>query len=220
MSTPEPRRIARLPRDRIGRPVPWFVTWMIDGQPVPLGTRGAEPEFRVVVEGRRERAVAERRCWVCGGVAGNPAGHSSFVIGPMCAVNRTSAEPPCHLDCATWSAQNCPFLTRPQMTRRERGLPEALAESPGVMIARNPGVTLVWVSAGWQPFSDGRGGWLVDIGEPASVAWYAHGRAATRAEVLASIDSGLPALREMAPDPAALAELEARHGEALALVPA
>ncbi len=36
------------------------------------------------------------------------------------------------------------------------------------------------------------------MGEPESVEWYAEGRAATRAEVMASIESGLPNLEALA----------------------
>jgi hypothetical protein len=35
----------------------------------------------------------------------------SFVVGPMCGINRNSAEPPSHKECAQWSARNCPFLS-------------------------------------------------------------------------------------------------------------
>jgi hypothetical protein len=60
------------------------------------------------------------------------------------------------------------------------------------------------------------------VGQPVRTLWYAEGRGATRAEVVASIDSGLPLLRaeaerECAPV-AALAELEQMHATALELI--
>lgn len=61
------------------------------------------------------------------------------------------------------------------------------------MITRNPGVTCVWVSTGATVFPDG----LFEIGEPRKVRWYAQGRPATRAEVEASIDSGMPELEKL-----------------------
>ena len=62
--------------------------------------------------------MREKRCWVCG----DPLGvHLTFPIGPMCALNRTISEPPSHHECASWSARNCPFLSRPHMVRREDG---------------------------------------------------------------------------------------------------
>jgi hypothetical protein len=206
-----PRRVAQLPKDHVGRPVPWFVAWI-----------NGIPDFRIIRPRGIDRALAEKRCWVCGGRSGSRAGHRAFTVGPMCAVNRTSAEPPAHRDCAVYSATACPFLTTPQMTRRERRMPAGTSNPAGTMIRRNPGVALVWISRGWSVFSDGRGGILFDLGEPAEVLWFARGREATRAEVLASIDSGLPLLGRIAQDegPEAVAELERQHQRALQYVPA
>ena len=149
----------------------------------------------------------------------------AFVIGPMCAVNRTSSEPPSHLDCARFSARNCPFLSQPRMKRvGEQNLPHGTAAPAGEMIKRNPGVTLIWQTLRYSVWDDGRGGVLHDIGKPHEVEWYAHGREATRDEVLESINSGLPLLADMCqrdPDPqGALAELAQRSVAALTLVPA
>lgn len=41
-----PRRMAELPTDHIGRPVPWFVAW-IDGK----------PDFRVIGPGKLQSAL-------------------------------------------------------------------------------------------------------------------------------------------------------------------
>jgi hypothetical protein len=117
----------------------------------------------------------------------------AFTIGPMCAVNRTSSEPPSHLECSRFSARNCPFLTRPRMKRvGEENLPCGAVTAAGEMIKRNPGVALVWVTKRYEAFPDGKGGTLFDIGEPHAVEWYAQGREASRAEVLESIETGLP----------------------------
>lgn len=213
---PMPAPMQALPTDRHGRPVPWFVHWQ-DGA----------PDFRVIRARGTDDALRFQLCWVCGRQRGR---HAAFVVGPMCAVNRTTAEPPCHLACAVWSAQACPFLATPSMTRRERGI-DTSAEGPhldpaGVMIARNPGVALVWSSRSWAPFS-APGGVLIHLGEPTATSWWAHGRPATRAEVLDSMDSGLPLLRERVEEertePArvqARAELERLTRAALQLVPA
>lgn len=118
-----PARIARLPLHR-GYPVPWFVDSLPDGT----------PEFRAADLRKFGRAIKEHRCWVCGDYTGSLL---AFVIGPMCAINRTSAEPPCHYDCAVWSVKNCPFLSRPRMVRRENDMPaDAVAGEAG--LKRNP----------------------------------------------------------------------------------
>lgn len=182
---PLPARIASLPVDPVrGYPVPWFVAW-VDGK----------PEFRVADGEKRVRAVRQKLCWVCGEKLGT---HLAFLLGPMCAVNRVSAEPPCHRECAEFSVQACPFLSRPAMDRREGNyLCGETSEGPGVMLRRNPGVTLVWVTKGYSLIRDG-GGFLFQVGEPLEVAAWREGRAATSEEVRDSIDSGLPTLAEMA----------------------
>ncbi|MFF7880964.1 hypothetical protein ACH40F_08200 [Streptomyces sp. NPDC020794] len=202
-----PPRIARLPHNKAAYPVPWFVAW-IDGA----------PDFRVIGAGKLDDAIRFRSCWLCG----QPLGaNAAFVLGPMCGITRTSPEPPSHRDCADYAARACPFLATPGMRRRETGIPDAAREPDGIMIRRNPGATLVWVSRNWcqqKPFQ------LWYVGDPIETRWYAEGREATRAEVLASIDSGLPLLRaeaERDPRPAAaLAELDAQHRRAMTLLPA
>lgn len=207
-----PPRVASLPRDRAGYPIPWFVTEL------PDGTR----DFRVADQDRHVDALRHRLCWVCGGRLG---ANVAFVIGPMCAVNRISAEPPNHRDCATYAAKVCPFMATPQMARRESHLPDGLIEPAGVAILRNPGVALVWVTRSfeWRRTPLGAPGYLCDLGDPTELAWYAQGRAATRDEVLASMESGMPTLRaacELDERPArSLLMLEQDYQRALLLVP-
>jgi hypothetical protein len=177
-----PPRIAALPVFR-GYPVPFFVGWLDNG----------EPEFRGADGRKLVRAVRENLCWVCGDRLGT---RMTFVAGPMCGINRTSAEPPCHLECARYAAINCPFLSKPQMTRRENDLPAESRDAAGHMIRRNPGVTLLWTCRGYEVFDDGRGGTLFRFpAKPESYEWYFRGRPATRAEVEESVRSGLPNLQ-------------------------
>lgn len=211
---PLPPQMARLPRDRHDRPIPWFVH---------IDDAGA-PDFRVIGRGRMAEAHRFELCWVCGRRRGR---HAAFVIGPMCAVNRVSAEPPSHLDCAVYSARACPFLATPSMRRRDRDLGPLDAATPGVAIERNPGVAVVWSSRTWTPFrvpdiGPSTAGVLWGIGESTAVSWWAHGREATRAEVLASMDSGMPRLVDAAKldGPTALAQLDLQLAAALQLVPA
>lgn len=176
-----------LPLDDRGYPVPWFVAWQ-DGK----------PEFRAMDPLKLIKAVKQKLCWVCGERMGV---NVCFVAGPMCGINRTSSEPPSHLDCARWSAQNCPFLSNPRMVRREdETLNNArfTAEGAGVAIARNPGVAMLWITRQYEVFNDGKGRPLIQMGEPESVEWWACGRVATRAEVVESIESGLPNLEAIA----------------------
>lgn len=179
-----PARIERLPRDARGFPVPYFVEW-IDGV----------PDFRVVSPEKWVAAVKFEKCWICGEKLG---AHKAFVSGPMCGINRTSAEPPSHRDCALFAARYCPFLANPSAKRREQNLPVETVSPGGVMLKRNPGATLVWITKTFKVFRPPGGGALIEMGTPVEVLWYAEGRPATRAEVLRSIESGLPALEEVA----------------------
>lgn len=199
--------MAALPVHR-GYPVPWFVGWMDDDGETELKRGEGTPDFRVVASGAVSQAYTRSLCWLCGQPRGR---YAAFVIGPMCAVNRTSSEPPSHPECAGWSACACPFLARPHARRREAGIPE-VAENRSGHISRNPGVALVWSSENWHRFAVPRefgGGHLFKIGDPEEIAWFAEGRFATRAEIEASIESGLPILHEAAEKdgPAALEEL-------------
>lgn len=178
-----PARLRKLPLDARGYPVPWFVAW-VEGQ----------PDHRVQDARQMTRAVQEQRCWICG----EPLGRFlAFLLGPMCAVTRTISEPPSHRECAEYAIQACPFLSRPHMHRRTAGLPEAVTEAAGIPLKRNPGVVLLWITRSYR-LRPAPGGVLFAVGEPVETHWYCEGRPATRAEVLASVASGLPLLEEQA----------------------
>lgn len=215
-----PARIARLPKDVRGYPVPWFLAWMSNGEEAHPAMPGAEPDFRVIKSGAREDAWQHRKCWICGGPMGV---HRVYVIGPMCIVNRTTMEPPCHRDCAEYAAKACPFLARPRMRRMPTDDLEAAGgfHVAGEMIPRNPGVCCLYEARSARPFNAGNG-WLIRLGEPVRVDFWAHGRQATRDEIMDSIMSGLPNLEEMARQEGkeALAELGKLTDEALKLLPA
>ncbi len=211
-----PSRMARLPIDERGYPVPYFVAWVQDGKEVKRGQ--GEPDFRAMSSDAFENCVRYNVCWLCGQMMGV---YKSFVLGPMCALNRTTSEPGCHLECADFAARACPFLTRPKQKRNEHEL--LAATVAGIQIRRNPGVALVWTSRKFHLFGDGKGGVLFRIGEASHVRWYREGRPATRAEVMESIESGLPILKDLALKdkdvPGALAELERLKALVLPLLP-
>lgn len=202
-----PDRMKRLPIDDAGFPVPYFVPYV-----------NGKPEFRGFDGEKLGICIRHKRCWLCGEPLGK---FMVFVIGPMCAVNRTSAEPPSHRDCSQFAVRACPFLTQPKMRRNEKDIPDHLGPA-GIMLKRNPGVTLCWTTLNYRVFRDGRGsGVLFNIGDPISVEYFAEGRAATRDEIMASIDSGMPTLRGMAEQDGAeaVAELQQMYDKALELLP-
>lgn len=191
---PIPERMKLLPIDARGYPVPWFVDW-INGQ----------PDFRVMDRRKWWLSIRFGDCWLCGEPVGK---FKTFVIGPMCAVNRTTSEPGCHWACAEFAAIACPFLTLPKAKRRDANLPEH-GPQPGFCLERNPGATCLWTAQFYELFDasnvEGMGavpgagaGQLLRLGDPKTVQWFAEGRDATREEVWSSIESGLPFLEDMA----------------------
>lgn len=203
-----PARIRALPLDPRGYPIPEFVE-----------TVNGVRDFRFMSQKHWTRCVKHRRCWVCGDALDATF---AFVIGPMCGVNRTTSEPPCHVECAVWSARFCPFLSRPHMVRREDELTEATAgNAAGCPILRNPGVALVWVTRDYSVWLDDERRPLIEVGKPRRVEWYAEGRKATREEVEQSIRTGLPLLERLAEqEEGAAAALAEKVAALQALLPA
>lgn len=177
-----PGRIEALPRDKRGFPVPWFVAW-VEGKPV---FPAADPD-------KMRQALKYEKCWVCGQRLG---GYKAFVIGPMCCVNRLTAEPPSHFECAKFAVLNCPFMAQP-LAKRTMGPDEGLVKPGGIMIDRNPGVSAIWVTKSFAIERD-NGQPLWRIGPAHKVSFWAKGRPATRAELEHSVVTGIPLLRKVA----------------------
>lgn len=185
----------RLPIDDRGYPVPWFVAWMHDDNTTARVGEGT-PDFRIVrnIKDVPAEVVAHRgsQCWICGRRLG---AYKSFVAGPMCAVNVTSGEPPCHLSCATFAAKACPFLARPKAKRRQANMPEDGVWKEGGL-ERNPGVAMVWTTKSYEMhIQDGSA--YFEMGEPDHVEFWAEGERAPRDRIIESINSGLPTLVPM-----------------------
>ncbi|HEY1249084.1 MAG TPA: hypothetical protein VGE97_08865 [Nitrososphaera sp.] len=210
-----PHRISKLPISPDGYPVPWFVQWFRDGKPCEPGE--GVPDFRVMDSVKFRRAMQFRNCWVCGEQLG---AYRTFVIGPMCIVNRTSAEPPVHFECGKFSVTACPFLTQPRMRRNEKDMPIDARNPAGEMIRRNPGVICLWITKKYTMIKDGDG-YLFRIGDPTRTLWFAEGRPATREEIMHSIDTGYPILMKMAESEGdkAINQLERQKREAMQYVP-
>lgn len=214
-----PKRIDRLPKDRRGYPVPWFLEWMFAGVPCKPTQAGAVPDFRVIKRGARELAWRKSLCWICG----EPMGvHKVYVIGPMGVVNRVTMEPASHRECAEYAARACPFLVKPRMRRLPDDDLQGKTQVDGYSIPRNPGAVCLYETPLARPFSDGKGGWLIRLDDPVRVDWWAEGRRATREEVLASMQGGLPELYKLARAEGqdAIDELDRLGRQALKLLPA
>jgi hypothetical protein len=179
---PMPDRIRSLAVSDKGYPVPFFVQWL-DGV----------PDFRIVDPSKFIRCVKHDLCWICGQKLGR---HKTFVAGPISGVTRVSGEPPSHHDCATFAAMACPFLVLPRAKRRDANMPDETKMLDG-HLDRNPGVAMLWTCDAFRIVaSHDRGDPLIVMHEPLKVEWYAQGRPATRAEVIASVTTGMPLLTD------------------------
>jgi hypothetical protein len=191
-----PDRIARLPLDRRGFPVPWFVSW-----------RDGLPQFPVVDAAKLGLAWSDERCWVCGERLGV---HRSWVMGPMSVIEGATPEPPSHHDCATFAAEACPHLTTDARYSDNFGAADGYAQQGNISKIRSA-ATAIWVTRGRgaTPFRAG-GGILFKLDDPARLEWYAHGGKATDVDVRQAIAAVLPTLRLAAEADRREAEFERR----------
>lgn len=113
-----PPRVAALPRDARGYPIPHAV--MYDAAGVP--------DFRVIDPQKWVRAAQLRRCGVCGETLGS---HLAFVGGPLSMANRLFSDLPMHRDCAIYALRTCPFLAAPKFMYA-RALPDGTKVSANV----------------------------------------------------------------------------------------
>lgn len=182
-----PANIAALPIDDRGYPIPWFVA-EIDGK----------RDFRVADGRKKFLAAFHNHCWICGEKI---IGKKSFVIGPMCAINCTTSEPPCHYDCAKFAAQACPFLILPRAEYRNANLPGQPILPTGAILG-NPGACCIWTTRNFEVFNPRQqqcpDDFLFTIGSAYSVEWYAEGKRATRNQVITSVGNRIHFLFEEA----------------------
>lgn len=182
-AVPMPARIRALPVSDKGFPVPWFVQ-EIDGK----------PDFRVADTRKMYVGFTQRRCWICGQHLGR---NGALLVGPMCVINRVSAEPPSHRDCAEFAVRACPFLVNPRSRRNDKGLPEEVMVNNG-MVLGNPGVMALWVTRAWDVMRTGKDGVLFTFEDPTEVTWWTEGRPATGMEALNALRMGAMRLAEVA----------------------
>jgi hypothetical protein len=189
-----PERVARLPRDGAGRPIPWF-TAIVDGR----------PDLRVSDPDKTARAVAEGRCWICGDRFDRSDGSRmrTFIVGPTSAFSRLGEEPPSHRRCALYAARSCPFLSNPGRARRPAGLPasvERLDDDGFGPVLENPGVVLLWMCRRYDVdwLSDGLAAFRLPY--PSGLYAYCGGLPALRDQLDAAVDVAERQTRDRARD--------------------
>jgi hypothetical protein len=125
---PVPARMAKLPRDRRGYPIPWVV----------LRDKEGRAHFTVNDELKRRLALKKELCPICGRklLRGR-----WFVGGGMSATHPQGAylDPPMHDECAHYALLVCPYLAAPSYAKRidDKTLKRA-PPSDGVLITLDP----------------------------------------------------------------------------------
>ena len=149
-----PDKMARVTR-KDGVVVPYYVKW-----------EGDKPMMDKVDPEKFKKCVGFRCCWWCGDKLGK---YVTFVNAAISIVNRLSAFPPGHQDCATWAAEEFKPL--------------------------DMDVRVVWTTDDVKVHKTKGGAILFVMGDPVNaVKFYKDGRAAEVAEIRAEIEQGLPRL--------------------------
>lgn len=120
---PMPERIAALPRDERGYPIPWNVLRAKDGTPI----------FTVNDADKHLFALVESICPLCGQRLGK---HKWFVGGPRSAFdpNGRYFDLPGHKECVEFALRTCPWLAAPNYRHRIDILPSAQAKTDAVLV--------------------------------------------------------------------------------------
>lgn len=130
-SVPIPERMARLPKDVRGFPIPANVL-VVDGKPY----------FTINDEQwTREKAIGERRCSLCG----EALNAAWFIGGPLSCFTEAGAfrDPPVHYSCGVYALQVCPYLVMPSYNKRlddKQAHQDRLAAKAGVQTYIDPTV--------------------------------------------------------------------------------
>jgi hypothetical protein len=183
-----PRRIAALPTDARGFPVPFFVAIV----------RGV-PDHRVVDPAKLHRVIRSKLCWICG----EPLGRNvAFNTGLLGILQRASYEPPSHLGCATFAVKACPFLSRPHAKRRPVDHSDGETFTLEANTAdENLGVHAVWVTRDWKWHwrNDSEGTATFD--DPVEVTIWRNREPATPSDVIAALEQAQAILLRAGAEP-------------------
>lgn len=119
-----PPRIAALPREERGIPIPYFVKYF-----------NGKPDLRVADPKKQMLCATKRVCWVCG----QPLSYvSAFIGGPIsCLQSLAFSDGPMHRECAEFSLKYCPYLAIPASKYRDANLP-AGTELPTGAVEEKP----------------------------------------------------------------------------------
>lgn len=113
-----PKNIRKLPREKRGFPIPFFVATQ------PDGTR----DLRFACGKAQFLCVTRSMCWVCGQSLGR---EFALVGGPMAICNHYFSDQACHPSCARFSVKYCPHLANAGAKYRTNNAPEDILKPAG-----------------------------------------------------------------------------------------
>ena len=160
-SVPMPSRIANLPRDPRGYPIPVNVLQKADGF----------VDFRVIDPEKLQAFAAARCCSVCGHPMGTRV---AFVGGPLCIENHLFADAGMHRDCATYALRVCPFIAAPSFGFRKTHDPKTMEVMDFVSTDRPEKFGLV-ICKDYRPALLNGQSYVLQVGQYESLEWWAKG---------------------------------------------
>jgi hypothetical protein len=145
-----PSRMAKLPRDPRGYPIPVIVLIDQDGR----------PHFQINDDVIVQRCLRDRLCSICGE---RLTRGTWFIGGAMSAFDPHGAyiDGPVHGECARYALQVCPYLAAPNYARRLDGktnprVPDHVVTLDRTVLEGRPTIFVAVMSRG---FDLGRGDW-------------------------------------------------------------
>lgn len=122
-----PQRMQDLPRYQ-QYVVPWIVPWTQDPE------HGLIPCFAANNEQRRNQAIIERTCPMCGLLL-PPKGETIAFLGDIeCCKNRMFEEPAMHEECARFAAATCPWMSHKTYDRPSDPLELPLQDEKNLLV--------------------------------------------------------------------------------------
>jgi len=174
-SIPMPPRIAKLPRDARGYPVPYIV----------MRDKTGKPLFAANDADLVHRCLKQKLCPTCGEKLGK---EKWFIGGPNSAFHPNGAyiDSAEHYECATYSLQACPHLSRPDhqqylsekvIAKMQTRVDEAQLLIDPTMTPGRPDVFVLVMSFGQQfkPAPIGQNPYVVPLRPYHAVEFWQHG---------------------------------------------
>lgn len=158
-----PKRMAALPKDPRGYPIPVLVYIDSDGK----------PDFRTTDIRKWIHAAKSRTCGICGEVMGRKI---AFIGGPLTAKNRYFTDFAMHRDCAEYAVQVCPFIAARNFKyaeeyKEEEGVIKVVSST---MSAQRPTKFIVGITTSYEILRTDEG-FVVRAGEWDELVWWENG---------------------------------------------